>query len=61
MLAQVSLPPKAAETDLASASSFPARPLASMSLLSLLEGGGEGRRLVPAGRRLATRCGMVHE
>ena len=38
MLAQARLPPKAAETDLASASSFSARPPASTSLLSLLEG-----------------------
>jgi hypothetical protein len=61
MLAQASLPPKAAETDLAPASSFPARPPASTSLLSLLEGGGGGRRLALAGRRLTTRCVPVHE
>jgi hypothetical protein len=36
--AQASLPPKAVETDLALASSFPARPPASTSLLSLLKG-----------------------
>jgi hypothetical protein len=34
LLAQASLPPKAEEPDLALASSFPARPLASTSLLS---------------------------
>jgi hypothetical protein len=61
MLAQASLPPKAAETHLASASSFQARPPASTSLLSLLEGGGGGRRLAPAGRRLATRCVLMHD
>jgi hypothetical protein len=61
MLAQASLQPKATETDLALASSFPARPPASTSLLSLVEGGGGGRRLAPAGRRLATRCVLVHE
>ena len=36
MLAQSGLPSKAAETHLTSSTSFPARPLASNSLLSLL-------------------------
>jgi hypothetical protein len=61
MPVQAGLPSKAAETNLTSASSFPARPPASNSLLTVLEGGGWGRRLAPAGRRLATRIVLVHE
>ena len=61
MLADASLPQKAAETDTDKATSALARLPALDSPLSLLEGGGGGRRLALAGRRLATRCVSVHE
>ena len=51
--------PKAAETNKDKATSALARLLARKSSLSLLVGGGGGRRLALAGRRLATRCVLV--
>jgi hypothetical protein len=43
------------------ATSWSARLPARDSSMSLLEGGGGGRRLALAGRRLGTRCVLVHE
>ena len=51
--------PKAAGTNLDKEASLLARRPASRPPLSLLEGGGVGRRLALAGRRLQTRCVMV--
>ena len=61
MLAQAGLPSKAAETNVDKATSGLARPPARDLSLSLLVGGGAGRRLALAGRRSATRCVMVLE
>ena len=61
MLAQASLPPKAAETDKDKATSALARLPVRESSLPLLVGGGGGRRLALVGRRLATRCVPVDE
>ena len=61
MLADASFPPKAAESNIDKATNRLARMPASESSLSLLEGGGGGRRLALTGRRLGTRCGPVHE
>jgi hypothetical protein len=61
MLADASLPPKAAESSTDKATSWLARMPVSDSPLSLLEGCGGGRRLALAGRRLLTRCVPVHE
>jgi hypothetical protein len=61
MLADARLPPKAAESNPDKATSSLARMPASDSPLSLLEGGGGGRRLALASRRLLTRCVLVHE
>ena len=59
MLAQAGLPPKAAETSKDKATSASVRLPARESSLPLLAGGGVGRRLALAGRRLATRCKVV--
>jgi hypothetical protein len=59
MLAQAGLPPKAAETNMDKATIALARTLTRASHLFLLEGGGVGRRLALAGRRLVTRCVLV--
>ena len=59
MLAQAGLPPKAAETNKDKATIALARAPARPSHLSTLEGGGVGRRLALAGRRLVTRCVLV--
>jgi hypothetical protein len=56
MLAQASLPPKAAETGKDKATSALARLPVREPSLPLLVGGGGGRRLALAGRRLPTRC-----
>ena len=61
MLAYASLPPKAAETNTDKAISWLARVPASDSPQSLMEGGGGGRRLALAGRRLLTRLVPMHE
>jgi hypothetical protein len=61
MLADAGLPPKAAETNLDKATSWLARLPASDSSLSLLEGGGGGRRLALAGQRPVTHCIPVHK
>jgi hypothetical protein len=61
MLAQSSLPPKAAETGTDKATSALARLLVRKTSLPLLVGGGGGRRLALAGRRLATCCVLVDE
>ena len=61
MLADASLPPKAAESNTDKATSWLARGPASDSPQSLVEGGGGGRRLALAGRRLLTRRVPVHE
>jgi hypothetical protein len=61
MLADASLPPKAAESNTDKATSWLARVPASDSPQSLMEGGGGGRRLALAGRRLLTRRVPVHE
>ena len=60
-MASASLPLKAEEANKDKAMSALARLLARKSSLSLLVGGGGGRRLALAGRRLATRCVMVDE
>ena len=60
-LADIGLPPKAVESNKDKATSWVARLPARDSSLSLLEGGGGGRRLALAGRRLGTRCIPVHE
>ena len=60
MLAQAILPPKAAETGKDKATSALARLPVREPSLPLLAGGGEGRRLALAGRRLATRCVLVN-
>ena len=59
--ADASLPLKAAESIADKATSWLERLLARDSSLSLLEGGGEGRRLALVGRWLGTRCVRVHE
>ena len=61
MLTQASLPPKAAKTSKDKAASALARLPIRYSSLPLLAGGGGGRRLALAGRRLATRCVPVDE
>jgi hypothetical protein len=61
VLAQAGLPSKAAETNVDKAISGLARPPARDLSLSLLVGGGGGRRLALAGRRSATRCVLVLE
>jgi hypothetical protein len=61
MLTQASLPPKAAETGKDKATSALARLPIRESSLPLLVGGGGGRRLALAGRRLATRCVLADE
>jgi hypothetical protein len=61
VLANASLLPKATETNIDKMASSLARLPASDSYLSLLEGGGGGRRLALAGRRPVTRCVPVHE
>ena len=61
MLAQAGLPPKAAETNTDKATSWLARLPACDSSLFLVEGRSGGRWLALAGRRLATRCVVVHE
>ena len=61
VLAQVGLPTKAAETNVDKATSGLARPPARDLSLSLLVGGGGGRRLALAGRRPTTRCVLVIE
>ena len=61
MLADASLPPKAAESNTDKATSWLARVPASDSPQSLMEGGGGGRRLALAGQRLLTRRVPVHE
>ena len=53
VLAQVGLLTKAAETNVDKATSGLARPLARDLSLSMLVGGGGGRRLALAGRRPA--------
>ena len=60
-LANAGLPPKAAESIVDMAPSLLATLPASDSPLSLLERGGEGRRLALAGRWLETHCVLVHE
>ena len=60
-LANASWSPKAAESITGKATSGLARLPASESSLSLLQGGGGGRRLALAGQRPATRCVRVHE
>ena len=60
-LADAGLPPNAAESIVDKATSMLARLLASESPLSMLEGGGGGRRLALAGRRLETPCVLVNE
>jgi hypothetical protein len=59
MLTQASLPPKAAEIGKDKATSALARQPIRESSLPLLAGGGGGRRLALAGRRLATRCRAI--
>jgi hypothetical protein len=59
MLVDVSSPPKAAGTNLDKEAGLLARRPASQPPLSVLEGGGVGRRLALAGRRLRTRCVLV--
>jgi hypothetical protein len=61
LLAQASLPPKAAETGKDKATSALARLTVRETALPLLVGGGGGLRLALAGRRLATRCVLVDE
>ena len=61
MLAQASLPPKAAETGKDKTTSALARLPVRESSLPLLARGDGGRRLALAGRRLATRCVLVDE
>jgi hypothetical protein len=61
VLAQAGLPSKAAETNVDKATSGLARSPARDLSLSLLVGGGGGRRLALAGRRPATRCVLVLE
>jgi hypothetical protein len=61
MLAQAGLPPKATETNMDKATNLLLRLPARRSILSLLEGGGVGRRLALAGQRLATHCVLVNE
>ena len=61
MLADASLPPKAAGTNKDKATSSLARMPARESSLSLLEGGGGGRRLALAGRRPRTRYVLVNK
>ena len=60
-LANVSTPPKATGINKNKEADLPARPPARRPSLSLLERGGGGRRLALAGRRLLTRCVLVHE
>jgi hypothetical protein len=55
------LPTKAAETNVDKATSGLARPPIRDLTLSLMVGGGGGRRLALAGRRLATRCILVDQ
>jgi hypothetical protein len=61
MLAQAGLPPKAVETNRDKTTSTLARLSARKASLSLMAGGGGGRRLAITGRRLATRCVLVDE
>jgi hypothetical protein len=62
MPADVGSPSKAAGSNFDKATSWLAMRLpARDSSLSLLEGGGGGRRLALAGRRPRTRCVLVHE
>jgi hypothetical protein len=61
MLAQASLPPKAAMIGKDKATSALARLLVREPSLPLLARGGGGRRLALAGRRLATHCFLVDE
>ena len=58
-LASASLPLEAEEANKDKAMSALARLQARKTSSSLLAGGGEGRRLALAGRRLATRCVLV--
>jgi hypothetical protein len=60
VLAQAGLPSKAAVTNVDKVTSGLARPPARDLSLSLLVGGGGGRRLALAGRP-ATRCVLVLE
>ena len=60
-MADAGLPPKAAESNTDKVTSLLATLSTSDSPLSLLEGGGGGRRLALAGRRLKTHCVLVHE
>ena len=60
-MASASLPLKAEEANKDKAMSALARLPARESALSLLVGGGGGRRLALTGRRLATRCVSVDE
>jgi hypothetical protein len=59
VLAQAGLSPKAAETNVDTATSWLARLPARDLSLSMLVGGGGGRQLTLAGRRPATRCVLV--
>jgi hypothetical protein len=59
MLAQAGLPPKAAENNMNKATIMLARTPARQSHLLMLEGGGVGRRLALASRRLVKRCVLV--
>ena len=61
MLAQASLPLKTAEAGKDKATSALTRMLTRETSLSVLAGGGGGRRLALADRRLATRCVLVDE
>ena len=61
MLAQAGLPPKATEINVDNATTWLATPRARDLSLSLLVGGGGGRRLPLAGRRHATRSVLVLE
>ena len=60
-LAHAGLPTKAAETNVDKATSGLARPPARDLSLSPMAGGGGGRRLALAGRRLSPRCVLVDE
>ena len=61
VLVDANLLPKATETNIDKVASSLARLPASDSSLSMLKGGGGGRRLALAGRWPVTRCVLVHE